>query len=53
MIPDTAKRIEELVTQARSADEELARSRDGAVYAGDPDPYRKPADDSDETSDDE
>jgi ribosome-binding factor A len=48
MIPDTAKRIEDLVSRARTADEELARSRDGAVYAGDPDPYRKPADDSDE-----
>jgi ribosome-binding factor A len=48
MIPDTAKRIEDLVSQARNADEELARSRDGAVYAGDPDPYRKPAEDSDE-----
>jgi ribosome-binding factor A len=47
VIPDTAKRIEDLVSQARTADEELARSRDGAVYAGDPDPYRKPADDSD------
>jgi ribosome-binding factor A len=48
VIPDTAKRIEDLVSQARTADEELARSRDGAVYAGDPDPYRKAADDSDE-----
>ena len=47
MIPDTAKRIEDLVSRARTADEELARSRDGAVYAGDPDPYRKPAEDSD------
>jgi len=36
-----------------TADEELARSRDGAVYAGDPDPYRKPAEESDEASDDE
>jgi ribosome-binding factor A len=48
MIPDTAKRIEDLVSRARTADEELARSRDGAMYAGDPDPYRKPAEDSDE-----
>jgi ribosome-binding factor A len=48
VVPDTAKRIEDLVSQARTADEELARSRDGAVYAGDPDPYRKPAEDSDE-----
>jgi ribosome-binding factor A len=53
VIPDTAKRIEELVTKARSADEELARSRDGAVYAGDPDPYRKPADDDEQAGDDE
>ena len=37
--------IPDLVSQARNADEELARSRDGAVYAGDPDPYRKPAED--------
>jgi ribosome-binding factor A len=48
VIPDTAKRIEDLVSQARNADEELARRSDGAVYAGDPDPYRKPAEDSDE-----
>src|SRR5271170_1610569 len=43
VLPDTAQRIEELVTQARNADAELARSREGAVPAGDPDPYRKPA----------
>jgi ribosome-binding factor A len=53
VIPAEAKRIEDLVTLARTADEELARSRDGAVYAGDPDPYRKPAEESDEASDDE
>src|SRR5437764_3970112 len=43
MLPDSAKRIEDLVTQARHADAELARSREGARPAGDPDPYRKPA----------
>ncbi len=48
VLPDSAKRIEDLVTQARHADAELARSREGAVPAGDPDPYRKPAADSDE-----
>jgi ribosome-binding factor A len=41
-LPDTAQRVEELVTQAKHADAELARSREGAQYAGDPDPYRKP-----------
>jgi ribosome-binding factor A len=39
VLPESAKRIEELVTQARHADAELARSREGAVPAGDPDPY--------------
>ena len=48
MLPENAQRIEELVTQARHADAELARSREGAVPAGDPDPYRKPAEDADE-----
>src|SRR6516162_8427750 len=48
VLPDTAQRIEDLVIQARHADAELARSREGAVPAGEPDPYRKPADDADE-----
>ena len=49
MLPENAQRIEELVTQARHADTELAQAREGASYAGDPDPYRKPADpDADE-----
>ncbi|MBV9384364.1 MAG: 30S ribosome-binding factor RbfA [Streptosporangiaceae bacterium] len=43
-LPDTARRIDDLVARAREADEQLARSREGAVPAGDPDPYRKPAD---------
>ena len=47
-VPDTVRHIEELVDRARQADEELARSREGAVPAGDPDPYRRPADDEDE-----
>jgi len=48
VLPENAQRIEELVTQARHADTELARAREGATYAGDPDPYRKPADEDDE-----
>jgi ribosome-binding factor A len=54
VLPDTAKRIEGLVDQVREADAELARSREGAQYAGDPDPYRKPAEpDEDDDDDDE
>jgi len=49
-LPDTAQRVEDLVIQAKHADAELARSRQGAQYAGDPDPYRKhaEAEDADE-----
>jgi ribosome-binding factor A len=48
VIPENAHRIEELVSQALHADTELARAREGATYAGDADPYRKPAEDDDE-----
>ena len=47
-LPDTAQRVEDLVTQAKHADAELARSRQGAQYAGDPDPYRKPVEADDD-----
>jgi len=46
-LPDSARRIDDLVAAARQADAELARTREGAEWAGDPDPYRKPADDED------
>jgi ribosome-binding factor A len=46
-LPDSARRIDDLVAAARQADEELARAREGATWAGDPDPYKKPADTGD------
>jgi ribosome-binding factor A len=46
-LPDSARRIDDLVAAAKSADAELARAREGAEWAGDPDPYRKPAEDGD------
>jgi ribosome-binding factor A len=48
MLPESAKRMEGLVDQVKVADAELAKVREGAQYAGDPDPYRKPADDDDD-----
>jgi len=48
VLPENAKRMEGLVDQVRQADAELARSREGAQYAGDPDPYRKPAEPEDD-----
>jgi ribosome-binding factor A len=39
-LPEGAKRMEELVARARAEDAKLAAVREGAVPAGDPDPYR-------------
>ena len=52
-LPEGARQMEELVARARAADEALAQVREGAVPAGDPDPYRVPADDEDGEEDDE
>ena len=52
-LPDNAKRIDELVAAAKDADAELARTREGAEWAGDPDPYRKPADEWDDEAEDD
>jgi len=46
-VPGNVRHIEKLVEAARQADEDLARIREGAVPAGDPDPYRKPPGDED------
>jgi ribosome-binding factor A len=51
-LPDTARTIEDLVARARAADAAVAAARDGAVHAGDPDPYRAP-DDGKEGADEE
>jgi ribosome-binding factor A len=42
-VPEGARRMEDLVAQARAADEALAAVRERAQPAGDPDPYRPPA----------
>jgi ribosome-binding factor A len=47
-LPDSARRIDDLVAAARQADAELAQAREGAQWAGDPDPYKKPADDDED-----
>lgn len=44
-LPENAQRIDELVAAARQKDEELARASEGAKWAGDPDPYKKPSED--------
>jgi len=43
-VPDTARHVDELLATARASDAEIAARAATAAYAGDPDPYRKPAD---------
>ncbi|MGZ8179927.1 30S ribosome-binding factor RbfA [Williamsia sp. SKLECPSW1] len=47
-VPDTAREMEELVARARAQDELVARRAAAAVPAGDADPYRSDADESDD-----
>jgi ribosome-binding factor A len=42
-VPDTARELDAALERVRHADAELARIREGARYAGDADPYRRPA----------
>jgi ribosome-binding factor A len=42
-VPETAAHIEELLNEARKRDDEVAGIAASATYAGDPDPYKKPA----------
>jgi len=46
-VPDAAHRMEELLAAARAADADVARIREGAVPAGDADPYRVSGSDDD------
>jgi ribosome-binding factor A len=41
-LPEGAAHLEDVLVATRAADAELARTREGAAYAGDADPYRKP-----------
>jgi ribosome-binding factor A len=48
VVPDTARRLDDLLAEVKHADEAIAEARAGAVHAGDPDPYRTPAEEPDE-----
>jgi ribosome-binding factor A len=48
VVPDDARRMEELLAKARDADAEVARQAVGAEPAGEADPYREPRADQDE-----
>jgi ribosome-binding factor A len=50
-LPESARRLDEVLAKARESDEAAAAARAGAAYAGDTDPYRKPREDEDEPGD--
>ena len=52
-VPEQADRINELIAVARDADAGLAQVREGATYAGDPDPYRHDDEDDEDADEDE
>ncbi len=53
-VPTEAHEIEDILVAARKRDEELAKARENAQYAGDVDPYKKPREiDSLESSEDD
>lgn len=50
-IPENARVIEDLLSEARGRDAELAKAKEGAAYAGDADPYRVPHDEESDAED--
>jgi ribosome-binding factor A len=50
-MPETTAHMEELLAAARLVDEQVAAKAVGAVYAGEADPYRKPAEEGDDLED--
>ncbi|MDQ1288244.1 MAG: ribosome-binding factor [Actinomycetota bacterium] len=52
-IPENAAHIEKVLRVAAAQDADVAAQAASARYAGDPDPYRKPAEELDEDSGDE
>jgi ribosome-binding factor A len=52
-VPENAAHIEELLRTVAEHDADVAAQAAGAEYAGDPDPYRKPASDEDDALDDD
>lgn len=51
-VPENARIIEDLLSEARGRDADLERTKAGASYAGDADPYRKPREEEDCEADD-
>jgi ribosome-binding factor A len=51
-LPEGAAHMEDLLLTAKQRDAQVAATAAGATYAGDPDPYKKPVDESPASDDD-
>ena len=47
-IPEAARHLDEVLALAKASDAEVEAAREGAAYAGEADPYKKPREDDDE-----
>ena len=52
-IPENAAHMEDLLAKAKARDAEVAAAAAGASYAGEADPYRKPAEDAEDELEDD
>ncbi|MER7205479.1 30S ribosome-binding factor RbfA [Streptosporangium sp. NPDC000239] len=52
-LPDSARHLDGLFAEAKVRDAEIAKQAAGARHAGEADPYRKPAEESDLSEEDE
>ena len=43
-LPESARTFEDALTAAKFRDEQIAKTAEGAAWAGESDPYRKPED---------
>ncbi len=50
-IPEAARHLDEVLAQARASDAEVEAVRQGATYAGEADPYKKPREDDEDVED--
>jgi ribosome-binding factor A len=51
VLPDNVRHIDDLLAKARAKDEQVARAAEGAMPAGDANPYREPTAADDEAAD--
>jgi ribosome-binding factor A len=53
-LPENARHLDDVLARARQSDQEVSAAAQGAAYAGEPDPYKKPREaEADEPDDDD